>query len=91
MTELKASGRGSSILLSQTVITDGYWHRIGLVWDGSYRTLYVDNVAVAEDTQANLEGSDGGLYIGAGKNLEPDTFWFGMIDDIRIYSRAVSP
>jgi len=91
MTELKATSRGAAALLSQTVITDGNWHRIGLVWDGSHRTLYVDDVAVAEDAQTNLEGSDNGLYIGTGKAMEAGTYWSGLIDDVRIYNRAVRP
>ncbi len=91
MTELKASGRGGIELLSQSVITDGNWHRIGLVWDGSHRTLYVDYVAVTEDTQANLEVSENRLYIGTGKARKPGSFWSGLIDDVRIYNRAVSP
>jgi len=91
VTELKAAGRGGAPLSSQIVITDGQWYRIGLVWDGSNRILYVDGVAVAEDTQDNLEGSDDGLYIGTSKNMEGGTFWSGLIDDVRIYNRAVSP
>ncbi len=91
MTELKGTGQGANELLSQTFITDGNWHRIGLVWDGSHRTLYVDDVAVAEDTQANLEGSENGLYIGAGTAMEQGSFWSGLIDDVRIYSRAITP
>jgi hypothetical protein len=90
-TELKATGRNATELLSQTIITDGDWHRIGLVWDGSHRMLYVDDVAVAEDTQTDLEGSENGLYIGAGNNREPGTYWSGLIDDVRIYGRAISP
>jgi hypothetical protein len=39
MAELKESGRSGKPLESQTNITDGEWHRIGLVWDGAYRTL----------------------------------------------------
>ncbi|MBL7189708.1 MAG: hypothetical protein ISS70_25540, partial [Phycisphaerae bacterium] len=41
MTELKGTGRSAGPLSCETVITDGQWHRIGLVWDGSHRTLYV--------------------------------------------------
>jgi hypothetical protein len=33
----------------------------------------------------------GDLQIGAGKNLDPGTFWFGLIDDVRIYNRAIIP
>ena len=91
MTELKAAGRDANELLSQTIITDGSWHRVGLVWDGSHRTLYVDDVAVAEDAQTNLEASDNGLYIGTGSTMQPGTFWFGLIDDVRIYNRVVRP
>ncbi|MFH1930675.1 MAG: LamG-like jellyroll fold domain-containing protein [Pseudomonadota bacterium] len=91
MTELKGTGRDAAELLSQTIITDGDWHRIALVWDGTNRTLYVDDVAVAEDTQTNLVGSENGLYIGAGKAMEPGSFWSGLIDDVRIYNRVVTP
>jgi hypothetical protein len=78
-------------LLSQAIITDNNWHRIGLVWDGSFRTLYVDDVVVAEDAQTNLGGSENGLYIGAGMAIEPGSFWSGLIDDVRIYNRALIP
>ena len=89
-TGLKATGRAAA-LLSQTIITDGDWHRVALVWDGSHRTLYVDDVAEAEQEQTNLAGSENGLYIGAGKAMEPGTYWSGLIDDVRIYNRAVTP
>jgi hypothetical protein len=91
MTELKGPGRSSVPLLSKTVITDGSWHRIGLVWDGSNRTLYVDDAAVVEDTQANLESLYNGFYIGTGKAMEPGTYWSSLIDDVRIYNRAINP
>jgi hypothetical protein len=91
MTELKSPSRSSSPLLSQTNINDGNWHRIGFVWDGSNRILYVDGVAAAEDTQDGLESSDDGLYIGCGKAMEDESYWSGLIDDVRIYNRAVRP
>ncbi len=90
MTELKGSGRSASLLQSQTVITDGDWHRVGFVWDGSDRVLYADDVEVARDTQTGLGSSEGGLYIGAGKNLKPGSFFSGPIDDVRIYNKALS-
>jgi hypothetical protein len=91
MTGLKSSGLDGSSLGSETVITDDDWHRVGIVWDGLYRRLYVDDVAAAEDTQDGLEGSDSGLYIGCGKGMEPGTYWSGLIDDVRIYNRVVIP
>jgi len=90
-TELKSGGRLSSTLCSDTVITDGDWHRVGLVSDGSNRILYVDDAAVARDTETGLAGTYGDLQIGAGKNLAPGTFFTGLIDEVRIYNRAVQP
>ena len=91
MTDLKCVGSSAAPLVSEAVITDGQWHRVGLVWDGSSRTLIVDDIAVAEDMQATLESSERGLYIGVGKDFSADSFFSGLIDDIRIYNRAVKP
>jgi hypothetical protein len=91
MTELKSNGRDGSSLLAETTITDGNWHRIGFVWDGVYRSLYVDGVVVAEDAQNGLENTGNGFYVGTGKDMAPGTFFSGLIDDVRIYNRAVSP
>jgi hypothetical protein len=91
MTELKSGGRYKKALRSQTVVTDGNWHRVGLTWDGFNRVLFVDDVEVARDTQPDLAASATGLYIGAGSSLAAGSFWFGLIDDVRIYDRAISP
>jgi len=91
MTDLKSAGRQGKSLTSATVITDDAWHRVGLVWDGSNRILYVDDIQVVKDTQANLPSSPGGLYIGAGSTLAPSSFWKGLIDDLRIYNYALPP
>ena len=91
MTELESSDQLAGPLVSDTTITDGQWHRIGLIWDGSTRTLCVDGIKVAEDTQPGLESSENGLYIGIGKDYDTGTFFSGLIDDVRIYNRAVHP
>jgi hypothetical protein len=97
LTGLGSSGDQSSLepLLSEFMITDGTWHNIGIVV-GAYqsmrfRSLYVDGETVAIDTQSvELRSSNGGLYIGAGKNLETGSFFSGLIDDVRIYDVALS-
>ena len=94
MTELMppAAGRFTpQPLKSDSVVTDGQWHRIGFVWNGSKRMLYVDDIMAAEDIQNGLTGSYDNLYIGCGKGMEADSYFSGLIDDIRIYNRVVSP
>jgi hypothetical protein len=89
MTELRSGGRQSKPLYSDGIITDGNWHRVGFTWDGTNRRLYADDMLVAEDTDVALADSSGGLNIGCGKLMAPDTFFTGLIDDIRLYNRAV--
>ncbi len=88
-TQLKSDGRFGRNLVSSAVITDGQWHRVGLVIDDVSRTLYVDGAAVAQDTQDSIAGAYGNLNIGAGRDLTAGSFWSGLVDDVRIYSRAV--
>jgi hypothetical protein len=79
-------------LESEAVITDIQWHHVGLVYDFEvfHRRLYVDGVLVAEDSTIVAGApSDGGLYIGASKDLEAGSFLSGMIDDVRIYNQAL--
>ncbi len=93
MTMLQGTLRGTGPLTSATVVTDGAWHRVGLVWDGDRRTLYVDGTEAAKDAQAQgkLKASGGGLCLGAGSLLAPGSFWTGLIDDVCLYDRAVRP
>jgi hypothetical protein len=91
MTELQSGGRNSKALYSDAVIADGAWHRVGFTWDGQTRVLYVDDSEVALDTQSSLAGCSGGLNIGAGRTLTPSTFWSGLIDDVRVYDKAIAP
>jgi L-ascorbate metabolism protein UlaG (beta-lactamase superfamily) len=97
MTYCGLAGAGSPIppaplLVSESVITDGQWHHVGFVWDGSYRSLYVDGVEAARDTAAQnpLQSATSGLRIGAGGNLEVGNFFSGLIDDVRIYNVSLS-
>jgi hypothetical protein len=76
---------------SNVAITDDQWHRVGLVSDGSGMSLYVDDVEVARTPTSPILPANGDLQIGAGKNLEPGSFWEGLIDDVRVYDRVVVP
>ena len=92
-TDLTNGGRFTTRLTSDHCVTDNEWHHIGLVWDGTYRLLTVDNVTVAIDERplSRLEASRGRLHIGAGKTPDPANLWFGLIDDLIIYNKPVTP
>jgi len=100
------SGRGGAWrsdgweLQSQAIITDGQWHRVSFVWDNNYEEgygyaiLYVDGTEVARDVLGSLDFSEHFMQIGVGKDYQSDQpaeLWIGLIDDVRIYKRAVNP
>jgi len=93
MTRLTDGSRITQPLGSSVIVTDGAWHCLRLVWDGAGRHLYVDGQEVAADKRKlnALRSSTADYYFAAGKDLEVGSFWSGLLDDIRFYSRAVMP
>jgi carboxymethylenebutenolidase len=94
MTGLSQPAGGRQVpspLASESTITDGQWHHVGVVWDEMKRALYLDDVLVREDSQPSLAGSLGGVNIGCGATPAPGAFFAGLIDDVRIYNQAVRP
>jgi hypothetical protein len=94
MTGLRPPGGRSPTppMVSDFVITDGQWYHIGMVVTApGVRSLYANGIRVAFDTQTNnLPSSNGGLYFGAEKTLGAGTFFSGLIDDVRIYDKALT-
>ena len=82
--------------LQSNLVWDDYsddWHHVCLVWDGYRRYLYLDGEVVAADSSdiTRPESSNGKLYIGTHKNLGSQNYFNGAMDDVRIYSRGLSP
>jgi hypothetical protein len=91
MTDLSASAGAGTPLFSDVVVTDGQWHRVKLVWDGTDRILCVDDEEAAREPLSEVSAPAGKLIIGGSGTLEQGSLWSGLIDDVRIYNRAVKP
>ena len=68
-------------------ITSG-WHLVTATFDGTTGTLYVDGVVVASDTFTAPAITNFPLYIGT--YYGGGSGWKGSIDDVRLYSRALT-
>jgi len=90
-TNLKGTGRRDSPMTSQVVVADDMWHRVGLVWDQTHLILIVDDVEVARSKQGVFPSISNNLYLGTNHSQEAGTFWSGLIDEVRLHSRAVQP
>ncbi len=71
-------------------VTDGAWHFGVFVRSGSNMTLYVDGVVDATSTQGPWDLDNSGFFA-VGQQSEGGTPFPGLIDDVRIYNRALSP
>jgi len=71
-------------------LTQGKWHHVVMTWDGTTVVPYRDAVAGIADTTIGhaLAASDTNLEIG--RIPSPYVSWDGQIDDVRIYTRALS-
>jgi hypothetical protein len=73
--------------------SDGTWYHLVGTWDGSNLKLYVNGtlqattpVTLTPDTSSSV------LQIGTFPNASgtPTGYWDGMIDDVRVYNRAIT-
>lgn len=72
------------------------WHLLVGTYDGQTMRLYVDGVPLGTivNTQGYVESIQDSMTIGINSHihyLEPNHYFAGSIDDIRIYNRALSP
>lgn len=84
---LGASATGTYLIGS----TDNDWHHVVGVYDGANVKVYVDG---SLGTSASLTGSVSGsllnFVIGSRSGGVQPVFWKGLIDDVRVYNRALS-
>ncbi len=72
-------------------VTANEWTYVTTVYDGSQQILYKNGVEVYSRTQAGAMGSNGSkLLIGARGDTSPISFFGGMIDEVKIYNRALA-
>jgi hypothetical protein len=89
--KFNCDGRGGQRgAVGRTQVADGAWHHIAATSDGTTLRLYVDG---SEDGTARADAetkvNDHPVMIGA-KAGSNDVHFHGVIDDVRIYRRALS-
>jgi hypothetical protein len=75
---------------SDTTYTDTDWHHVVGVVDNGTSSLYVDGVKQTQEGAVDLTDSGEFVHIGRQYSGLDDRYWNGLIDDVRIYYRALS-
>ena len=65
------------------------WVHLAATWDGAVQRLYVNGVQVASRNQTGSMPNSAGL-LRIGGNLPYGEFFQGLIDEVRIYNRALT-
>jgi hypothetical protein len=76
-----------------TVIQGGAWHHVAAVFDpsGPTQAIYLDGVKTPDSTPASVIVPDPiASTIRIGCRGDESYFWNGLIDEVRVYSRALS-
>jgi hypothetical protein len=83
---------GGAATPSGVNVTAGTWFHAAVVITEAGATdtiqIYVNGKPVGTAVQRGMENSEGPYFIGCHKNLT--NFWDGLIDDVRLYNRALS-
>ncbi len=89
---IKTNGSATEIETPPILSVDK-WQLVAVVYDGSYMRFYVDGVVKDSTVKTgNLDINDGPLWIGidAYWPLPYTNYFYGKIDEVRVYSRALS-
>jgi len=77
-------------IYGNTDVNDGHWHHVAGVYDEEKLYLYIDgSLDASAEAPGNIRVNDEPAYIGENSQT-PNRFWNGLIDDVRIYSYALS-
>jgi len=80
----------TSTLDSSHTLTAGQWIHVAAVYDGSNMILYKNGTFVGSTPKVNPISQNNGVSVWMGQNPDGNAEFDGKIDDVRIYSRALS-
>jgi hypothetical protein len=71
-------------------VNDDDWHHVAGVYDGSRLTMYQDGIGVDSKSLGGRINSNWSRVLIGENGQVGNRFWNGLIDDVRIYSRALT-
>ena len=84
-------GSATGVADDTTFIQKDQWHTVVFTYDGSVSKLYVDGKLKGQETKTvTFTGNTQDLYIGRHEDPQFPYWFYGVIDEIRIYNRAVN-
>jgi len=89
---LKTDGTTSTLIAGSGGLPENTWVHAAAVYDGSTMALFLNGILVGSTPKSgSLSGNAGvGVWIGSNPPLASSKPWDGLIDEVRIYDRALT-
>lgn len=88
---LKTNGTTKTLIASSGDLPVGQWVHAAATYDGSMMRLYKDGVEVGSVAMSGSISSSGTVPVWVGRNPDGINAFHGAIDELRIYSKALTP
>ena len=85
----RMTAAGGRTIIDSAVTPDlNTWYLVTFTFDGTTNRIYVNGIEKAENKTAHQPGSSSAFWIGTFNGTQE--MWNGLIDDVRIYNRALT-
>jgi hypothetical protein len=88
---LKTNGTTTTLIASSGDLPLDTWYHATATYDGANMRLYLNGVEVGSTTKSGAMTSGADVPVEIGRNPDGSNFMHGVIDDVRIYNRALTP
>jgi hypothetical protein len=88
---LKTGTTTTTLLASAGTLAVGQWIHVAAVYDGSAMILYKDGLEVGRRAKTGALATSATTRAAIGRNPQPYAPFDGTIDDVRVYTRALTP
>lgn len=87
---LKTDGTTSTLISADNVVASGQWYHVSVVYDGLEMKIYRNAELVASTPKTGNISTSGAVPAAIGDQPQGARAFDGLIDDVRIYNRALS-
>jgi hypothetical protein len=85
---LKTGSSTTTLIANSGSLSNNVWTHAAFVYDGNDMILYKDGVEVGRTSKSGTIATNNGVEAWIGNNPTDPKPWDGLIDDVRIYSKA---